>query len=271
MTNLSIPLAPRSKIKLTRIVVAFAVLASTGFGVIANAGVAHGALMPEFGTLSANWTIASQPVIGPQRISAASSSSSPGLLISEVLADPTGTDKSFEFVELIATKAIDFSVTPYSVVFTSNGTATAAGWVRGGSITYGFNITTGTVITGNVVYVGGSTMTATGTKLRVIDIENVAGDGFGSIGGNGGVLGQDTGSADSVGVFEVGISALTSSTVPIDAIFFGVTQNAAVVNSGADGYQLPVNDRIQWRQASKHQLPCPQCGHGSIFGCYGAI
>src|SRR5687768_4529235 len=80
------------------------------------------------------------------------------LLISEYLANPSGTDSPFEFVELIATENIDFSLTPYSVVFGNNGTATANGWIQGADVTYGFNITAGSVSPGDVVYVGGSSM-----------------------------------------------------------------------------------------------------------------
>jgi len=57
------------------------------------------------------------------------------LLISELLPNPSGTDSPFEYVELIATETINFSVTPYTVVFANNGTATPDGWVSGGGIT----------------------------------------------------------------------------------------------------------------------------------------
>ena len=165
------------------------------------------------------------------------------LLISEYLANPSGNDTNQEYVELVATRAIDFSVTPYSVVWTNNGTATAAGWIAGGIISYGFNITQGTVAPGDVVYVGGSGMAPTGTKLRVINVTNTLGDGFGNSNATAGVLGNGGGSADSIGVFDVAITAITNSTVPIDAVFFGTAAGAAVVAGGASGYQLPVNDR----------------------------
>ena len=54
-----------------------------------------------------------------------------GLLISKILANPNGTDSPFEYVELVATRTINFSATPYSVVFSNNGTANANGWVAG--------------------------------------------------------------------------------------------------------------------------------------------
>ena len=115
-----------------------------------------------------------------------------GLLISEVFPNPSGgTDSPFEFIELVATRSIDFATTPHSVVFVSEGPATGNGWREGGDITYGFNITTGTVAAGDVVYVGGSAMTPTGTKLRTINTGTTGGDAFGNadttgVLGNGG-------------------------------------------------------------------------------------
>jgi predicted extracellular nuclease len=165
-----------------------------------------------------------------------------GLLISELLANPNGSDSPFEYVELIATQPIDFSVTPYAVVFSNNGTANASGWIAGSALTYGFNITSGSVNAGDVVYVGGSSMIPTGTKLRTITTGTTAGDRFGSA-NSGGVLGNGGPNADAVSVFNVNINSITNSTVPIDAIFFGTAIGGAVVSGGSAGYQLPVNDK----------------------------
>ena len=165
------------------------------------------------------------------------------LLISEFLANPAGNDTNLEYVELIATRPINFATTPYSVVFTNNGTATAAGWIAGGTLSYGFNINTGSVAAGDVVYVGGSGMAPTGTKLRTINVTNTAGDGFGTLQATAGVLGNGGTSADSIGVFDVAITSIVNSTVPVDAIFFGTATGSAVVTGGSAGFQLPVNDR----------------------------
>lgn len=169
------------------------------------------------------------------------SAQNPGLVISELLANPPGTDNAFEWVELVATRAIDFSVTPYSVVVCNNGTATVNGWVNGGTLSYGFNITTGTVVAGDIVYVGGSTMLPTGTKLRTINVVSTAGDGFGTAAA--GVFGNGGANADGIAVFNMAIGSVTNSTVPVDAIFYGTGIGTALVNAGADGYQLPINDR----------------------------
>ncbi len=78
------------------------------------------------------------------------------LLISEFMANPNSTDGNTEWIELVATKSINFATTPYSVVVANNGAATASGWIAGGAVTYGFNISSGSVNAGDVVYVGGN-------------------------------------------------------------------------------------------------------------------
>src|SRR6185295_11102107 len=101
-----------------------------------------------------------------------------------------------------------------------NGSTPTNGWVTGGAITYGFNIASGTVSPGDVVYVGGSGMAPTGTKLRTINTGTTGGDGFGNSLAAG-VFGNGGGSADAVAIFDLGVGSLTASTVPVDAVFFG--------------------------------------------------
>jgi hypothetical protein len=165
-----------------------------------------------------------------------------GLLISEIFTNPSGSDSPFEYVELVATRSIDFTATPYSVVFADDGpdSTPSNGWVTGGLVTYGFSIASGTVSAGDVVYVGGSSMAPTGTKLRVINTATTAGDGFGSP-KSGGVLGNGGPHSDGIAVFDVAIGSLTSSTVPVDAVFFSTAIGTAFLSSNS-GYQLPIND-----------------------------
>lgn len=170
----------------------------------------------------------------------------PGLLISEFLQNPAGTDSPFEYVELLAVDDIDFSVTPYTVIVSNNGTATTNGWVQGGSITYAFEITSGTVTIGDVVYVGGSSMAPSGPYLRLIDTGVSGGDGGIGNASSSGVFGNGGGNSDAIAVFNVPVSSVTSTTVPVDAVFYGdgsgPGHGGSVVNGGLDGYELPVND-----------------------------
>ncbi|MBK9591848.1 MAG: choice-of-anchor I family protein [Crocinitomicaceae bacterium] len=171
-------------------------------------------------------------------------SQNPGLLISEFLQNPAGTDSPFEYVELLAVDNIDFSVTPYTVIVSNNGTATTDGWIEGLGITYAFEITTGTVSVGDVVYVGGSTMAPTGPYLRVINTGTTGGDGGIGNSNASGVFGNGTGNSDGIAIFNVAASSINSTTVPVDAVFYGggPDHGGAVVSAGAAGYELPNNE-----------------------------
>lgn len=168
--------------------------------------------------------------------------SAQSMLISEVFVNPSGTDSCKEFVELVATKSIDFSNTPYSVIVCNNGTSTVRGWKEGKAITYAFEITSGSVKAGDIVYVGGSCMKINGTKLRTINNMTTGGDGAIGQANASGVFGNGGTSADGVAVFDLALSKIDSMTAPIDALFYGSAIGAAVNNAGAAGYQLPVND-----------------------------
>lgn len=164
----------------------------------------------------------------------------PGLVISEILPNPAGTDSPFEWIELVATSNIDFTTTPYTVVC-NNSAATMNGWIEGGTITYAFQLNSGTVNRGDVVYVGGTSMAPNGTKIRVINTATTGGDGFGNA-ASGGVVGNGGSNGDGIAVFNLPVASITNSSVPVDALFYGTALGTAVLNGGADGYQLPVND-----------------------------
>lgn len=167
-----------------------------------------------------------------------------GLIISEILTNPDGNDSPLEYVELLATTSINFASTPYTVVFTDNGTATSNGWKAGSSVTYAFLINSGSVSAGQVVYVGGSSMAPlnnNGIALRKLNTGTTTGDSFGSKNTDG-VLGNGGSNADGVAVFNVTASAIASGTVPVDAIFFGNDVGSAY-KSSSSGYQLPLNDK----------------------------
>lgn len=168
-------------------------------------------------------------------------SQNPGLIISEFYQNPPGSDSPFEYVELLATDDIDFSVTPFTIIVSNNGAATANGWIQGAFISYAFEITSGTVAIGDVVYVGGTSMAPTGTILRAIDTGVDAGDGGIGNPSSGGVIGNGGGNADGIAVFNLPVGAITAATVPTDAILFGTAIGTAFL-SPTEGYQMPIND-----------------------------
>ena len=169
------------------------------------------------------------------------SGQNPGLIISEFYQNPGGTDSPYEYVELLATDNIDFSVTPYTIIACNNGTATASGWILGGVTTYAFQISTGTVSVGDVVYVGGTLMAPTGTILRAINTSVTGGDGGIGSPNASGIIGNGGTSADGIAVFNLPVGSITSSTVPTDAVFYGTGVGTAFVTP-TTGYELPTND-----------------------------
>lgn len=169
------------------------------------------------------------------------------VLISGVMVNPPSTDGVNEYVQLVATDTIDFSVTPYTVVVSNNGTATANGWAAGGALTYAFTITTGNVAQGDVFYVGGTGLLLNGagsadlsglTWLRTINTSTTGGDGGIGAANSAGVMGNGGANADGVAVFSSG--TVTGASVPVDAIFYGTGVGAAL--SGANGYRVPTSD-----------------------------
>jgi hypothetical protein len=184
-----------------------------------------------------------------------------GLIISEILTNPNGSDSPYEYVELVATTSINFSSTPYTVVFTDNGTATSNGWKAGNSVSYAFLINTGSVVAGQVVYVGGSSMLPLsngGVALRTRNTSSNSGDNFGSSNSSG-VLGNGGSNCDGVAVFNCSASSITSSTVPVDAIFFGNAVGSAY-KSSSSGYQMPVNDKYSGGKLSTSIYLAPDPG-----------
>lgn len=171
------------------------------------------------------------------------------VLVSGYLVNPTGTDSPYEYVQLVATQTINFAATNYSVVVANNGTATANGWVAGGGLTYAFTISTGTVQQGDVFYVGGSgklingagsTDISSANFVRTINTGMTGGDSFGTA-ASGGVFGNGGTNADGIGVFDLPAADLTSASVPVDEVFFGMAVGAAKPATG--GYRVGSNDR----------------------------
>lgn len=189
-----------------------------------------------------------------------------GLVISEILPKPNGSESPYEYVELLATQSINFASTPYTVVVCTNGTATSNGWKQGGDITYAFQINTGSVAAGQVVYVGGSSMlplSNSGVSLRSLNTSTTNGDSFGNK-NTAGIFGNGGSNADGVAVFKSAASNLSGSTVPVDALFFGDDYGSAYKSSGS-GYQLPVNDKYNGGKLLKTSFLGPDPGAGDLI------
>lgn len=176
--------------------------------------------------------------------------SNPGVLISEIFTDPSGNDSPFEWVELVATKALNFSLTPYTVIVSNNGFASSKGWIQGGApspppnnSTYAFQIDSGIVVAGDVFYVGGVNMAVSGVKIRVKQTAIEPGDGgIGAPFLSTGVIGNGGGVADGVAIFNKSTQLIDSTSIPVDAIFFGAGIGSAATADTSKGFTLPTND-----------------------------
>lgn len=174
------------------------------------------------------------------------------IVISGYIANPSGSDKNQEYIQLLATEDIDFSKNNFALVVCKNATTTTPnpgepapqGWATGGDRTYKFNITSGTVKKGEFFYVGGKKK-INGTKST--DISNAkwvvnknysdeAGDGFGNT-----TTGLFPNSGRAVGIAVFATKDVDVNTVPVDVIFFQGTSGGNLWADG-QGYLICDND-----------------------------
>jgi hypothetical protein len=172
------------------------------------------------------------------------------IVITGYLVDPNGTDANYEYIQLMATKNLNFATTNFSVVTTNNAGANLPtgfppnGWATGDQRTYKINLTSGTVQKGQYFYVGankniwgaGSTDISSSiwfTKMY----STVAGDGFGSATTN---LLANSGNGAGIAVFD--LTNVTADTIPIDVIFYGGAGMLYSPGPPAKGYRIANTD-----------------------------
>jgi hypothetical protein len=177
------------------------------------------------------------------------------IVISGWLTNVNGDDSPYEYAQFVATQDIDFSATPYTIVWNdvgvvgSTGTASFSdGWAGGSLLSYAFQLTSGTVTRGEVFYIGGSAQLLAGPGsnsfasqrwLRTINTTLSNGDGLGSFDSTG-VFGNGGPNADGIAVFSGLANAITPTTVPLDTVFFGVAVGTAHPATG--GFKAADND-----------------------------
>jgi len=187
------------------------------------------------------------------------------VIITGLIANPSGSDGNYEYIQLMATEDIDFADDNYSLIVyyghSTDAKPHALGWVQGGIVTnsngytttYKFNLTSGTVNKGEFFYVGGSgkTIDGSGTTdissakwIRSIAYVSTAGDGGVGIKTSG--LFTNGSSINGIAVFSG--TAVDQNTIPKDVVFFaGVLENDApsrFYQSGPPelGYRICNND-----------------------------
>ncbi len=223
------------------------------YGIVFNTAAADGKLTPQIRLRKASdvQVLSSTIEITP-------------IVISGFINDVSGTDGNYEYIQLLATRDIDFAKTPFSVVvtnnagasvpsgFPTNGWATGGGSVAVGSVaatmfrTFKFNLTTGTAKKGTFFYVGGagktingsgSTSMATSNWIRSFNYTTTDGDGFGAR--NGGFF-ANSGNAFGMAVFTG--TTVTKDTQPIDVMFVGTGGSLYSAGPPAVGYKIANTD-----------------------------
>jgi hypothetical protein len=193
-------------------------------------------------------------------------SSAQELLITGFQSDPKGGDGGYEYVQMMATKDIDFTVTPYSIVFCANAgtnssaTPLDAGWATGGQRTIKWNITSGGVLKGQFFYFGfqnkkinGSlgtysfpastnfyqkTFTTTGTNPNKGDGGLVRASAFST-------TGPFANSGNTCGVALFKGTTVTETSVPEDVLFVATGGTVAIYDPTKTpilGYRICNND-----------------------------
>ncbi|WP_300602044.1 DUF5689 domain-containing protein [Niabella sp.] len=192
-------------------------------------------------------------------------SSAQDLIITGIQSDPKGGDGGNEYVQMIATRDIDFSVTPYSIVFCNNaGTSTPttliAGWATGEKRTIKWNITSGTASKGKFFYFGFQNRKINGNLGTVSfpDETNWYGKTYNAAtnatnAGDGGLVrvsafsnsGPFANSGNACGVALFKGTTVTETSVPEDVLFIASGGNTGIYDPSKNpiqGYRICNND-----------------------------
>jgi hypothetical protein len=172
------------------------------------------------------------------------------IIITGYLVDPNGTDANYEYVQLMATRDINFSEKPFSMITTNNAGAStptgfpANGWVTGDLRTYKIDMNSGSVVKGQYFYVGankkiwGSLSTDISSSTWISKMySTVNGDGFGTATTN---LLANSGNAAGIAIFD--LTNVTADTIPVDVIFYGGNGMLYAPGTPDKGYKITNTD-----------------------------
>ena len=211
------------------------------YGIVFNTLDGKGQLVPTFRVRTA-----ADMVVLSSTITIASA------IITGFMSDVKGADQPYEYVQLMATKDIDFSVTPYAVVIINNANAStpggypSKGWATGDMRTFKLNLSSGKAAKGTFFYVGGSgkmingsgsTSMASSNWIRAFDYSLTGGDGFGRA-----TTGLMANSGNAFGMAVFGDSVVNVNSVPLDCIFISTGGSLYTAGPPAQGYRITNTD-----------------------------
>jgi hypothetical protein len=181
------------------------------------------------------------------------------MIISGFYADPPGTDANYEYVQLLATRDIDFAAENFTLVTTNNAGASTPsgfptkGWATGDLRTYKLEITSGKVSKGTYFYVGGtgkkiagsaSTNISSSNWVKAFNYSTTNSPNFSTaipatFGTKTSNLLANSGNASGIAVFAG--TNITETSRPVDVIF--VTSGGSIYDSNAKvGYTITNTD-----------------------------
>jgi hypothetical protein len=221
------------------------------------------------------------------------------VVITGFLVDPAGTDGNYEYIQLLATRDIDFSVEKFTLVTTNNaGASTPAGfptkgWATGDLRSYKLEITSGKVTKGSYFYVGGtgkkingsaSTDISSSNWVKAFNYSTTNSPNFSAavpatFGTKTGNLLANSGNAAGIAVFTG--TSITETSKPVDVIFFATggslydaNTNVGYRIANTDFYDLKdlitLTDQPFYRQGS-NTLAFPYPASGSNFAQLGGV
>ncbi|MNK19397.1 hypothetical protein D3C87_376180 [compost metagenome] len=172
-------------------------------------------------------------------------------IITGYLADPTGSDGNYEYIQFMATQDLDFRQKNFSVYTTNNAGASTPtgfpvnGWNTGDLRTYKFNLTRGTVAKGKFFYVGGYKKIYGSTSNDINQANWIVSKLYATVGGDDGIgsktsnLLANSSNTAGIAIFPFTKNVLLES-VPSDVVFFS-SSIGSVYGSGV-GYSICDND-----------------------------
>jgi len=211
------------------------------YGIVLNSTDVKGTLTPQFRP-----RVASDVVVLSSTVTIASA------IITGFASDVKGADQPYEYVQLMATRDIDFSVTPFSVVVLNNANAStptgypSKGWATGDMRSFKLNLFSGFAAKGTFFYVGGSgkmingassTSMAGSNWIRAFDYSKQGGDGFGRA--TTGLM-ANSGNAFGIAVFHD--SVVDVNSVPDDCIFISGGGSLYTAGPPEQGYKINNTD-----------------------------
>jgi hypothetical protein len=211
------------------------------YGIVFNTIVANDSLLPQF-----------YPRVKDDIAVLSSKITIPSAIITGFMSDVRGGDGNYEYVQLIATRDIDFSVTPFAVVVINNANAStptgypSKGWATGGMRSYKLNLSSGFAAKGSFFYVGGtgkmingssSTSMVNSNWITAYNYTTNNGNDFGTK--TGGLM-ANSGNAFGIAVFDN--DHVTVDSTPVDAIFINTGGSLFTEGPPAMGYRIPNTD-----------------------------